>query len=102
VLTRAGFSDDVYEETERWRDRVTSTYQAVMRDIASLSVEMGRLASAALAFEATATLEQQIYRRRVFAVATWPGRRYAARAASVFAFDPDEAARNARCQFREL
>jgi ubiquinone/menaquinone biosynthesis C-methylase UbiE len=74
VLIRAGFSDDVYEETERWHDRVTSTYQAVMRDIASLSVEMGTFASAALAFEATATLEQGIFRRRVFAVATWPGR----------------------------
>ena len=74
VLARAGFSEDVYEETERWRDRVTSTYQAVMRDIASLSVAMGAFASAALAFEATATLEQQIYRRRVFTVATWSGR----------------------------
>jgi len=70
VLTRAGFSVDVYEETERWRDRVRSTYQAVMRELASLNVEMGAFASTALAFEATATLEQQMFRRRVFAVAT--------------------------------
>ena len=70
VLTGAGFSVDVYEETERWRDRVRSTYQAVMRELASLNVEMGAFASTALAFEATATLEQQMFRRRVFAVAT--------------------------------
>jgi ubiquinone/menaquinone biosynthesis C-methylase UbiE len=70
VLTGAGFSVDVYEETEGWCDRVASTYQAVRRESASLSVEMGTFANAALSFEATATLEQQIVRRRVFAVAT--------------------------------
>jgi len=64
----------VYEETERWREPniIRIPYGAVMQDIASLSVEMGTFASAALAFEATATLEQGIFRRRVFAVATWP------------------------------
>ena len=70
VLAPAGLSVDVYEETERWRDRVTATYQAIMREIEPLRVEMGSFASAALAFEATATLEQQIVRRRVFVVAT--------------------------------
>ena len=70
VLARAGFSVDVYEETEGWRGRVASTYQAVRRESASLSVEMSTFANAALSFEAMATLEQQIVRRRVFAVAT--------------------------------
>lgn len=70
LLARAGLSIDVYEETDRWRDRVTATYQAVRRENAALRVEMGPFASAALAFEAAATLERQIFRRRVFAVGT--------------------------------
>jgi ubiquinone/menaquinone biosynthesis C-methylase UbiE len=72
LLARAGFSLDVYEETNQWRRRVTSTYQAVKREIKALTVEMGAFASASLVFEATATLEQEIFRRRVFAVGTRP------------------------------
>lgn len=69
VLERAGFSVERYEETTGWHGRVTSTYRAVLEERARLAQEMGTFAAAALVFEITATLDRQIFRRRVLVTA---------------------------------
>lgn len=69
LLERGGLSVRRYEETAGWQDRVTSTYKAVFEERARLEQEMGTIATAALAFEITATLDWQIFRRRVLVTA---------------------------------
>jgi SAM-dependent methyltransferase len=70
LLERAGFDVARYVETERWRERLTATYQALVDARPSLTAEMGEGACAALLGEVTLTLQLQPYRRRVFVSAT--------------------------------
>ncbi len=66
LLEQAGFDVLRYEETPRWRERVTAAYQAIVDAKAALTEEMGEAAYNALAGEVTLTLQLQPYRRRVF------------------------------------
>jgi ubiquinone/menaquinone biosynthesis C-methylase UbiE len=66
LLEEAGFDVLRYEETPRWRERVTAAYQAIVDAKAALTAEMGEAAYNALAGEVTLTLQLQPYRRRVF------------------------------------
>ncbi len=70
VLEEARFSIDVYEETPRWRERVTNTHQAVVDALPVLTEEMGQRAAAALGLEVSLTLQHQPYKRRVFVACT--------------------------------
>lgn len=47
LLERAGFDVGLYEETERWSERLTSTYQALVDARPSLAAEMGEAACGA-------------------------------------------------------
>jgi ubiquinone/menaquinone biosynthesis C-methylase UbiE len=69
ALESAGFEVCSYEETSRWRERVTATYEAVSAALDALRQEMGQRAAAALALEVSLTLQQRPYRRRVLATA---------------------------------
>jgi len=69
LLERSGFKVLAYEETTGWRERLTDAYEAVITEQQTLRNEMGPLAVAALLSEITVTLERQLYRRRVFALA---------------------------------
>jgi SAM-dependent methyltransferase len=70
VLEQAGFTVVCYEETPGWRERVTATFEAVVAERAAIEAELGVAATAVLALEASLTLEQRPYRRRVVAVAS--------------------------------
>jgi len=70
ILERAGFAIDVYDETPGWRERIASTYRAILAALPILSQEAGSSAAAALSFEISATLDRQVIRRRVFVVAS--------------------------------
>lgn len=70
LLQRAGFTVLHYEETSAWRERVLTTYRAVLDGQEPLSEELGLTAYLALATEMTLTLERDLYRRRVLAAAT--------------------------------
>jgi len=65
-LENAGFEVTSYRETEGWRERLTTTYQAVIDSAGTLTEEMGEPAYRALVGEMSVTLQLQPYRRRVF------------------------------------
>jgi SAM-dependent methyltransferase len=69
VLEQAGFTVVRYEETPGWRERVTATFEALVAERAAVEAELGVAAAAVLALEASLTLEQRPYRRRILAVA---------------------------------
>lgn len=69
MLMELGFRVDVYEETPRWRERLTSSYSAVLAARDALTREMGADAMSALEVEMTLTLETEPYRGHVFASA---------------------------------
>lgn len=73
LVEQNGFTIVAYDETAGWQDRVTSTYQAIRREQNRLVSEMGAVAATALAFEVSATLDRQIFRRRVRAIAVRSG-----------------------------
>jgi SAM-dependent methyltransferase len=70
LLDESGFSVSRYEETEGWSERLTTTYEAIRVNQATLNEEMGDVAVAALLTEVILTLERRPYRRRVFVSAT--------------------------------
>lgn len=70
LLGAAGFNVEVYEEVPGWPEPLRTTYQSLLDASAALVAEMGQVAAMALFSELTATLQQQIYRRRVLVVAT--------------------------------
>ena len=70
LLSAAGFNVETYEEIPGWPEPLTMTYQSLLDASGALVQEMGQVAAMALFSELTATLQQQIYRRRVLAVAT--------------------------------
>ena len=69
LLGAAGFDVLSYEETERWRQRVTGAYQGVIDARTQLVDELGEAAFLALFGEMSVTLQLQPYRRRVLVVA---------------------------------
>jgi ubiquinone/menaquinone biosynthesis C-methylase UbiE len=73
VVEQNGFTIVAYDETAGWQDRVTSAYQAIRREQNRLVSEMGAVAATALAFEVSATLDRQIFRRRVQVIAARSG-----------------------------
>jgi ubiquinone/menaquinone biosynthesis C-methylase UbiE len=68
LLVEAGFTIDAYEETPRWRDRVYSTFGALVDAADALQAEMGEGAAAVLA-EAMLTVGTKPYPRRVLIAA---------------------------------
>jgi ubiquinone/menaquinone biosynthesis C-methylase UbiE len=70
LLTKSGFSVEVYEEVPGWPEPMTTTYSTLVNARESLTQEMGEQAVAALLMELSMTLQQQPYRRRVLAAAT--------------------------------
>lgn len=69
LLEEAGFRVITYEQTLRWRDRVSAAYRAVIDAQEALSLEMGAVAVAAMLSEMTVTLERGLYSGRAFAIA---------------------------------
>lgn len=69
LLDEAGFRVLAYEETPRWHDRLFAAYGAVIDAQQALREEMGEIATAAMLSEMTVTLQRDIYRGRVFALA---------------------------------
>lgn len=69
-LAAAGFTVDVYDEVPGWPEPVRTTYQSLLDAKEALMGEMGPVAATAFFTELTLTLEREIYRRRVLAVAT--------------------------------
>jgi len=69
LLETAGFAMDSCTETAGWRERLTTTYRAVLDAADTLSGEMGAQALLALGLEMSMTLEHDPYRRRVMVVA---------------------------------
>jgi len=70
LLEEAGFAVEAYEEAPGWPEPMTSAYRAVLAAAEPLTEEMGPVAVAALSAEMTLTLERNVYRRRVLAIAT--------------------------------
>jgi ubiquinone/menaquinone biosynthesis C-methylase UbiE len=70
LLEGAGFDIESYEESQDWRGRLLSAYDAVLQEAESLVAEMGERSYAPLALEASSTLGFEPYRRRVLVVAT--------------------------------
>ncbi len=70
LLSAAGFNIGTYEGVPGWPEPLTTTYQSLLDAGDALVQEMGQVAAMALFSELTATLQQQIYRRRVLAIAT--------------------------------
>ncbi len=70
LLKAAGFDVEVYEEVPGWPEPLRTTYQALLDARDALVGEMGQIAAMALFSELTATLQQEIYRRRVLVAAT--------------------------------
>jgi SAM-dependent methyltransferase len=66
----AGFVIDEYEEVPGGLEPVTLAYSAVLDAKETLAAELGEAAFGALAFEMSLTLERELYKRRVLAVAT--------------------------------
>lgn len=71
-IAAAGFDVLAYETTDRWLDRLTDAYAAVIAARSRLIAEIGERATNTLLFEMTLTLEHRPYRDRVFAVARKP------------------------------
>lgn len=71
-MKAAGFEVVSYTTTERWLERLTDAYSAVVAAREALVPEIGERATNALLFEITLTLERQPYRDRVFAVGRKP------------------------------
>ena len=69
LLQAAGFSVTSYDETPSWQALLTTTYQALAAEQATLVQEMGQPAAFALLAEITLTLDRQPYRRHVVVVA---------------------------------
>jgi ubiquinone/menaquinone biosynthesis C-methylase UbiE len=70
ALTEAGFEVEVYEQTERWWERVKTAYGAVNAAREALMREMGDPATNSLIFETTITLEREPYCGRPFVAST--------------------------------
>jgi SAM-dependent methyltransferase len=70
LLDAAGFTVEAYEEVPGWPEPVRTTYQSLLDAREELIGEMGPVAATAFFSELTLTLEREIYRRRVLAVAT--------------------------------
>jgi ubiquinone/menaquinone biosynthesis C-methylase UbiE len=70
LLADAGFEVEIYEQTERWHDRLTAAYGAVNAAREALVAEMGERAANSLLFETTITLEREPYCGRPFVAAT--------------------------------
>ena len=70
LLAAAGFTVDAYGEVPGWPEPVRTTYQSLLDAREELMDEMGPVAATAFFTELTLTLERQIYRRRILAVAT--------------------------------
>ena len=69
LLEEASFRVLTYEQTPRWHDRLFAAYGAVIDAQQALREEMGEIATAAMLSEMTVTLQRDIYRGRVFALA---------------------------------
>ncbi len=70
LLEAAGFNVETYEEIPGWPEPVRTTYQSLLDARDALMHEMGPVAATAFFSELTFTLERELYRRRVLAVAT--------------------------------
>jgi SAM-dependent methyltransferase len=70
LLAGAGFTVEAYEEIPGWPEPVRTTYQSLLDAREALMGEMGPVAATAFFTELTLTLEKEMYRRRVLAVAT--------------------------------
>jgi SAM-dependent methyltransferase len=70
LLEAAGFTVETYEEIPGWPEPVRTTYQSLLDARDALISEMGPVAATAFFSELTFTLEREMYRRRVLAVAT--------------------------------
>lgn len=70
LLEAAGFTVDAYDEVPGWPEPVRTTYQSLLDAREELMGEMGPVAATAFFTELTLTLEREIYRRRILAVAT--------------------------------
>jgi hypothetical protein len=73
LFEEGGFTIDIYQETPGWRDRVYSTFDAVVDARDALNNEMGERAAAATLSEAMFTIARRPYRRRVLIVARRTG-----------------------------
>ena len=69
TLEAAGFAIEAYEESDGWKERVATTYEAVRERLPLLTTELGYSAATALGFEVSLALQWSIYRRRIVAVA---------------------------------
>jgi SAM-dependent methyltransferase len=69
LLTKAGFTIDLYEETPGWSERVYGTFGSLVEAGDALNAEMGELAAASVLAEAMLTVALQPYPRRVLIAA---------------------------------
>jgi SAM-dependent methyltransferase len=69
LLTDAGFTIDIYEETPGWSERVYGSFGSLVEASDALNAEMGELAAASVLAEAMLTVAVQPYPRRVLIVA---------------------------------
>ena len=70
MLIEAGFAVETYEETPAWKDRLRSTYEAVVASAAALSEEMGDDPFELMRSDLALVVDEGIFARRAFAVAT--------------------------------
>ena len=70
VLAESGFDVLSYEQIPNWQDHVTAAFVAVVAQRETLEAELGEAAAAAVALEASITLELRPYCGHVLAVAT--------------------------------
>ena len=71
-MSAAGLQVLEYQTTDRWFERLTDAYSAVVAARDSLLAEIGERATNALLFEMTLTLERKPYCDRIFTVARRP------------------------------
>ena len=69
LLKEASFRVLTYEQTPHWHQRLLAAYGGVIEAQQALRREMGEVATAAMLSEMTVTLQRDIYRGRVFALA---------------------------------
>ena len=75
LLVGAGLRVDSYEQTDRWHERVTSTYQGVLDERDAVEGELGAEAFRTLELELTMTLATEPYCGRALVLATASRRR---------------------------
>ena len=64
TLEAAGFAIEAYEESDGWKERVATTYEAIRERLPVLTTEFGYAAATALGFEVSLALQWSIYGMR--------------------------------------